>query len=258
MKKILLIKTISSLCAVVFCQSNNPITKINYALPKATETNIINHSAYSFKYNEHHEQAEWVAYKITKSQLEIVKCERTNDFRIDPKVITKSATLADYVGSGFDRGHLAPAAIFKWSKIAMSESFYMSNISPQLPSFNRGIWKRLEYLIRCWALRYDELFVVTGPLLKPNILYKSIGENKITVPNFYFKAIIDKRNQKGIAFLIPNKKSNENLLVFALAIDELEKITNIDFFHQLNNKIEQKIESQSDWSNWKFNKKETK
>jgi endonuclease G len=91
--------------------------------------------------------------------------KRKDNFRSDPKVKTGSAALSDYKGSGYDRGHLAPAADFKWSATAMSESFYMSNMSPQVPGFNRGIWKNIESTVRNWAVENDEIYIVTGPVL---------------------------------------------------------------------------------------------
>ena len=142
---------------------------------------IVKHYAYTLNYNEEHEQAEWVAYILTKDRV-YGTVKRTNNFRPDPKVKTGSATLADYKGSGYDRGHLAPAADMKWSATAMSESFYMSNMSPQRPGFNRGIWKRLEQLVRTWAVEYEEIHVVTGPVLKGS--FKSIGPNQVSVPEY--------------------------------------------------------------------------
>ena len=103
---------------------------------------IVNHLGYSLSYNEKNEQASWVAYELTADQVRGT-VKRKDSFRSDPLIKTGSASLSDYKGSGYDRGHLAPAADMKWSTTAMSESFFMSNMSPQLPGFNRGIWKKL-------------------------------------------------------------------------------------------------------------------
>ncbi len=125
-----------------------------------SEGEIIEHTYYSLSYNETHEQANWVYYKIHKGES-----ERSGNFRPDAKVSTGSASLADYKGSGYDRGHICPAAAMKVNHVAMSETFYMSNMSPQLPSFNRGIWKDLEALVRRWGY-YQETHVVSGPVFK--------------------------------------------------------------------------------------------
>ena len=115
------------------------ITEIQDLSPKPISgEQIINHFGYSLSYNEDHEQANWVFFELTDYEVSGIE-KRKNQFRSDPKVKTKSASLSDYRGSGYDRGHLAPAADMKWSVTTMSESFYMSNMSPQRPSFNRGL-----------------------------------------------------------------------------------------------------------------------
>ena len=112
---------------------------------------LVTHLGYSLSYNEKHEQANWVFYELTIDEV-LGSIKRKDQFRADPNIKTGSASLSDYKRSGYDRGHLAPAADMKWSSKAMSESFFMSNMSPQTPSFNRGIWKKLENLVRKWAV----------------------------------------------------------------------------------------------------------
>lgn len=106
-------------------------------LPKS-EGEIIRHKYYTLSYNEDHEQANWVHYKLNPTLLDGTM-PRINSFKADPNVSTKSAELSDYKGSGYDRGHLAPAGDIKYSKESMIESFFLSNMSPQNPSFNGGI-----------------------------------------------------------------------------------------------------------------------
>lgn len=202
---------------------------------------IISHTAYAFSYNEQHEQANWVAYMLTKTHLGD-GVERSNRFLEDPLVLTGTATNADYTKSGYDRGHLAPAADMSWSLEVMQESFYYSNISPQLPGFNRGIWKRLEEQVRTWTLQYDTLYVVTGPLLEAGL--PSIGPHAVSVPKAYFKALIAPNQQKGIAFILPNAKSEAPLSQFLLPIDRLELRLQRDLFYQLPDELEKKIENQ--------------
>ena len=221
-------------------------------LPYYTQSDqVIFHTAYSLKYSEQHEQASWVAYTL-KSSHTSGTVGRTNDFRIDYKVKTGSASLSDYKGSGYDRGHLAPAADFKWSSTAMSESFFMSNMSPQLPGFNRGIWKKLEGSVRNWADDNGEIHVVTGPILTGS--YPSIGSNQVTIPNYYYKVILDYKEPeiKGIGFILLHEKSSSSLKSFAVSIDEVERKTGIDFYHSLPDEIEKQIESSIDVSKWSF------
>mgnify|MGYP000140760863 CR=1 FL=1 len=221
-------------------------------LPYYTQSDqVITHTAYTLKYSEQHEQASWVAYRLTSGHTSGT-VDRTNDFREDYKVKTGSASLSDYKGSGYDRGHLAPAADFKWSSTAMSESFFMSNMSPQKPGFNRGIWKKLESNVRNWASDNGEIYVVTGPILTGS--YSSIGSNQVSIPNYYYKVILDYKEPeiKGIGFILPHQKSSSSLQSFAVTIDEVERRTGIDFYHALPDGIEEQIESTIDISKWSF------
>jgi endonuclease G len=225
-------------------------------IPKTnTKDKIINHAGYSLLYNESHEQANWVAYELTKDETNKI-FERTNKFLIDRNVKTGSATDKDYENSGYDRGHLAPASDMGWSEITMAESFYYSNMSPQDPSFNRGIWKKLEELVRTWAIENNSLYIVTGPILSNNL--QTIGPNKVSVPNYYYKVILDysEPSIKGIGFILPNIGSKEELQNYAVSIDSVESLSGIDFFPLLEDEQETLIENAlclNCWS-WKNSK----
>ncbi len=212
---------------------------------------IVEHIGYTLGYNEKHEQAEWVYYQLTKAEVEGT-VPRKDAFRQDAAVSTGSASLADYRSSGFDRGHLAPAADMKWSETAMSESFFMSNMSPQSPGFNRGIWKRLEAKVREWAVENEEIYIVTGPFLVNGL--PTIGSNEVSVPNAYYKVILDlKGNEtKGIGFILENKGSNQPLESFAVTIDSVESLSGLDFFGNLEDSQESNHESVIDLSLWGF------
>lgn len=215
------------------------------------EENVILHKAYSLVYDEECEQARWVAYILTKHETEGLE-ERGNKFIEDPYISSGTANNLDYSKSGYDRGHLAPAADMKWSEIAMKESFFYSNMSPQKPSFNRGIWKKLEEKVREWAIANDSILIVTGPILHSNL--KKIGINEVCVPEFYFKVVFDykKEKSKGIGFILPNESSSNPLIDFARTIDEVEKLTGLDFYYQFNDELEEKIESQICKSCWSW------
>ena len=165
-------------------------------------------------------------------------------------VSTGSASLADYSGSGYDRGHLCPAADMTLNKTSMSETFYLSNMSPQLAGFNRGIWSSLEEQVRKWALEYSKLYVVTGPIFKDNIA--SIGINKVTVPGYFYKVLYDGKNRM-IGFILPNASSSKSLVQFTVKVDEIEQKTGIDFFSGLDDKLENQLESNINTDNWSFN-----
>ena len=221
-------------------------------LPKSAPSDqIIHHSNYTLNYSEQHEQAKWVAYSLTSSQV-YGTVDRTNDFRTGPKVKTGSASLPDYKGSGYDRGHLAPAGDMKSTYTAMSESFYMSNMSPQVPGFNREIWKKLEGTVRNWAVANEKVYITTGAVLTAS--YPTIGINKVSIPEFYYKVVLDYEQPeiKGIGFILPNQKSDKSLQSYAVSIDEVERFTGIDFFHSLPDNIEEKIESDAAVNKWSF------
>jgi len=231
------------------------ITKLE--IPQTnSKDKIITHTGYSLLYNETHEQANWIAYDLTAEETNKL-FERTDNFISDPKVKTGTASDKDYEGSGYDRGHLAPASDMGWSSTAMAESFYYSNMSPQTPSFNRGIWKKLEELVRTWAVENNTVYVVTGPVLTNGL--QTIGPNKISVPNYYYKVILDysEPNIKGIGFILPNIGSKEQLQYYAVTIDSVEKLTGIHFFPLLPDDQEELIEKTlciKCWS-WKSAKK---
>ena len=192
----------------------------------------------------------WVSYQLYADSLKLPKFDRKDNFRKDPRVRTESAALSDYRGSGFDRGHLAPAADFSYSEFALSQSFFMSNMSPQTPGFNRGIWKKLEEQVRDWTMKFKHLYVVTGPILDKGL--PTIGTNEVAVPKEYYKIVldIDKPGIKAIAFLLKNQKSNEPLQSFVVSIDEIEKMTGLDFFPSISDELENILESSKSTLGW--------
>lgn len=219
--------------------------------PTSTTNQIIRHSYYTLSYHEEHEQAEWVAYQLQPNSNSTSDFKRPY-FTEDPKVQTASADWRNYRNSGYDKGHLCPAGDMKFSKQAYDDTFYTSNISPQKPDFNAGVWNRLEQKVRYWADKYDGLFVVTGGVLEPNL--RTIGKEEVSVPNAFYKVLFRKDDDKlrTIAFLVPHENSEQPLYSFVISIDELEKRTGIDFFHQLPDTIEKRMEESKDYKEWSF------
>lgn len=225
-------------------------------LPSVKNGTIVRHKHFILSYDEDHEQAEWTAHILTKEQLDMPWNKRTGDFREDPKVKTGSATLSDYRGSGYDRGHLVPSADMAWDVDAMSETFYLSNMSPQSHDFNKGIWRELEELTRSWAKKYKQLYVVTGPVLNEETK-GTIGADKVTIPGAYFKVLLDYTEPeiKAIAFVVPNEISYEPLFKYAVSIDAVEELTGIDFFEDLmSEKEEADMEDDYNLDLWEFSK----
>ena len=230
-----------------------PAIDFNYSncMPSSTYNQIIKHRFYTLSYAEKYEQAEWVAYELNAQSLTNKHYERPF-FIKDNLVKTESADWRNYKKSGFDKGHLCPAGDMKFSVDAFEDTFYTSNISPQTHDFNSGIWNTLEEKVRYWAKKYDDIFVITGPVLTSGL--ETIGRENVAVPNYFYKILINKTNSetKVIAFLVPSVDSQKPLYTFVVSVDELEKATGIDFFETLPDALENELEKNSSYKNWSF------
>ena len=213
-----------------------PAAKLNYQ--------VIKHTGFVLGYSEFNEQACWVSYVLLPEECGGDE-ERSSSFYADPKVSTGSATNDDYKGSGYDRGHLAPAGDMGYSAITMKESFYYSNMSPQAPSFNRGIWKKLESQVRDWSKNGDTLLVIKGPVLSDSMQLEKIGPNEVRIPKSYYKIVVKKtiKGYTAIGFILPNEASKSDLNSFVVTLDEIEKRTGLDFLPNLSKKEQESLES---------------
>jgi len=228
-----------------------------YFLPKGAKGQIVDHLHYTLSYNEKYEQADWVAYELTKASIKLPNVKRAKNFKPDYSVDTGSAFHRDYSHSGYTRGHLAPAGDMAFSIEAMQESFFMSNMSPQLEAFNGGVWRELEETVRDWAYDNDRIFVVTGPILKEGIK-KRIGDNGVGVPHRFFKLVLDisGKEKKGLGFVIANELQEAHLKEFAVSIDSIESLTGFDFFDDLmDEELEREVEGEIDLGKWRFDEK---
>lgn len=228
---------------------NQTNRNLSFYLPKSTTSQIVEHSYYTLSYNEQAEQAEWVAYELKKDYVRNSNFKRPF-FIEDPKVITQSADWRNYKKSGYDKGHLCPAADMEFNLDAYNDTFFTSNISPQLHEFNSGIWSRLEQKFRFWAVKYNGLLIVTGGVLKGSL--KTIGDEEVVVPNYFYKIALNYSNGncKMIAFLVPNEKSSKPIFDYVVAVDQIESITGIDFFPKLEDKLENNLEKNVNISSW--------
>tara|TARA_Y100000817_G_C16735064_1_gene489773 strand:- start:143 stop:865 length:723 start_codon:yes stop_codon:yes gene_type:complete len=209
--------------------------------PKVAKGRIVEHTYFHLSYVEEHEQSEWVHYRLDSIMLKGKERRKDYTFRVDTKdSITSSSTNYNYKKYKYERGHLAPFADMKIDSRSASESFLMSNISPQLREFNGGEWKKLEEHVRSIA-KENEIYVTTGGVLSPDLI--SIGiKNKVSVPKLFYKIIYDPDNEKMIAYLMPNKKI-ESFKNYQVTVDLIENLTGIDFYPQLEDEKEEKLES---------------
>ena len=210
---------------------------------------IIRHTGYTVSYNKELKLPNWVSYELTREETK-GKEKRNNRFIADPLVKGIIATNADYARSGYDKGHMAPDADMKWSPQAMKESFYFSNMCPQHPQLNRRGWKNLEEKIRDWAIADSAIIIICGPIITKQP--KTIGKNKVAVPQQYFKVILSPfvRPMRAIGFLFNNRQALEPLSTYAVTVDSIERLTNMDFFASLPDEIENKIEAEENYFQW--------
>ncbi len=224
--------------------------QVDFILPAGLKNNqLVRHEGYTLRYDENLKNPVWVAYPLLAYEITGGADREGTSFVPDPAVSGGTALPSDYTRSGYDRGHQAPAGDFKFSQRLMGQSFFMSNIAPQAPQFNRGIWKSLEEQVRAWALRDGGLYVVTGPVLRNGL--PTIGRaNEVAVPDYFYKVILYCRKGASpdirmIGFLLKNEPSHENLRQFVVPVDQIEKATGIDFFSKIPDDLERRLEGQT-------------
>lgn len=218
---------------------------------KGRASQIIRHKGYTLSYNNDWRLANWVGYELTCDETE-GDVERSDWFDQDPMVKGVQVRHADYTHSGFDRGHMAPAADMKWDEQAMVESFYMSNICPQVHALNAGLWNSLESRVRTWARRDSAIVVVCGPIVPNEPM--TIGDNRVAVPEYFYKVIASpySATPRGIAFIMPNEDCDMPLYNYAVTIDSIESHTGIDFLYNLPDSLENFIEQNYDLKAWQL------
>ena len=218
-------------------------------LRRRTDEKIVRHKGYVVSFNRDYKIPNWVGYELTRTEL-YGNVPRSDDFAPDPMLEGEGAELADYKYSGYSRGHMAPAADMKCSKEVMTESFYLSNICPQVQELNSGDWNELENKVRGWAKRDSAIFVITGPVVGRKA--KTIGENKVAVPDAFFKVILSPfaKKAEAIGFLMENRQLDRPLRDYAMTVDEIESIAGVDFFYALPDSVEDEVERAYDLKYW--------
>jgi endonuclease G, mitochondrial len=210
----------------------------------------VKHTGFTLSYNEGYELTSWAAYQLTQEQAKATGTFKEK-YTEDPLVTTGTATTKDYRDAGFIIGQLVPPEDMLPSQQAVNETFLMSNTVPQKPAFNKYVWKVMEKLIREWAKEGNTLYVVTGPVLA-DAPFGTFGPNKISIPERYYKAVLDLNGERAIGFVFRINVASGVPKSFALSVDELEKITGLDFFPELPDALEQKVEASSDFTKWNF------
>ncbi len=213
-----------------------------HLLPLSKDCQLIENEFYSICYHSKYRNSAWTIHELDRAQL-LGREARTNDYRSDPRT-QNPVNENDYRYSGFDRGHLVPAADMKRDRLSMSQTFYMSNMAPQRPEFNRGIWSVLEKRIRKDFLATGEnrdTFIYTGSILSSQLPTLA---SQVTIPEWFYKIIYNQRNQTVRAYLIDNQRySSSELESFRVTVDYIEEISGLDFFIHLPLSVQDELES---------------
>ena len=199
-------------------------------------------------------QPRWAMQVIDENSMHMEDdFDRLDNFREDMRIPEKfRSTLEDYKGSGFDRGHLINSADRKGSKIINSETFLLSNMSPQKPGFNREIWLNLENAVRILAEKdeFAEVYTICGPLFTIGDPIEVIGENGVVVPDAFFKSVLAERfkvkstNQLAMwSFVIPNAKAEKSLEEFLIPTDKVERWAGLQLWDRLRGEKSDKLKT---------------
>lgn len=232
----------AALCSQLSCAYDN----LDYGIPGACDQ-IVDRIGYALGFVDEWKQPAWVSYRLTAAEASGTY-PRSDNFRADPEIVSGSAQLSDYAGSGYDRGHLSPAADNAWSALAMSESFYLSNMSPQRPGLNRGLWSGIEKAVRNFALSEGAVVIVTGPIVSAETS-ATIGANAVVVPEGFYKVVFAEESRKMIAFVVSQEDSG-SARDHVCAVSDVELLTGLDFFSELDDDEEWALESQFDANAW--------
>ncbi len=222
---------------------------------------IVIHEGFTLSYNKKHLVSNWVAWVLTPDRVNGPE-KRANDFQ--PDFTIKKGPIAydtDYRGSGYDRGHMCPSADNKHSRDAMNQCFLFSNMCPQTHKLNAGDWQDLEALCRRWAVEYDSIYIVCGPIIEKGVEYETIGENKVLVPKQFYKVILrwtGDNSAEAIGFIMNNDESHNPVASYAVTVDSVEARTGINFFSKLPKEVERRAEAEFDCTKWKNLIKKTK
>ena len=210
---------------------------------------ILRRKAYTLSYNVEMKNPNWVAWYLSAAHVD-GEWARSNDYREDFDVPSPRATNDDYRGSTWSRGHMCPAGDNKWDSDAMSETFLLSNMCPQDRNLNSGLWNRVETDCRKWAQKYGGIYIVCGPLYY-NKEHETIGDNNVVVPEAFYKVVLCMEGRpKAIGFIVKNNAGTKKKDQYVNSVDEVERITGIDFFSGVPDDIEDEIEANANIRDW--------
>lgn len=221
---------------------------------KAPEQMLVRY-AYTTSYNKDTRCPNWVGWALTKEHTDGEYARGGHKFLEDTDVPEPRAAYYDIRESecGYQRGHMCPAADNKWAYKAQQDAFLMTNICPQDGNLNQRDWKYLEEACRDWAIKYGKIYIVAGPIFRTKT-HRTVGEHQVAVPDAFFKVVMtlgkDNSQPKAIGFIYENKSGHHKMEEYVCTVDKVEETTGLDFFHQLDDKVETRIEARSNLSEW--------
>lgn len=221
-------------------------THLKFGSPSQPNDNNIQvcRKGYALIFNTSTKTPLWVAENLKQENV-FGEAARMTQFSPDPEIPYQyQAKKSDYSRTGYDQGHMAPAADFSQDQQMMNESFYFSNVIPQDADNNRHIWASLEKKVRTWLSKRGELYVVTGPVFINNQITQTMGASKVAIPDYIFKIVFDPNTQNSIAFMVPNKPLfAKDLPDYIVTVRDVEKATGLNFHSLLESKVQDKFET---------------
>lgn len=235
--------------------TQEPQTELAHVeIPASTaEGIVIAHEGFTLSFNTTTLCPDWVAWELKANETEGVASRKDYSFIEDEAVPRQyRANTRDYTGSGYDRGHMCPAADMKWSAAAMHDCHYMTNICPQEPELNQHWWERSETACRRWASREGSIYIVCGPIFTSKRPARIGLQHAVAVPDAFYKVVLSLRpgHEKAIGFYYTNDDSTQHLADAARPVDDIEHLTGIDFFPSLPDDMEERLERGYDLQEW--------
>jgi endonuclease G len=206
----------------------------------------------------------WVAERLNAKRLQRGATQPTRSFRVDADLDEEFRSQSnDFSGTEYVRGRLAAASNHLGDPVALAQTYYLSNVAPQLGrAFRQSFWVHFEARVRDWARRSDDLYVFTGPLFLPEegadgksyVRYEVIGANQVAVPTHFFKVML--REKDGVrdmqAFIVPHRPLDREspLAQFLASVDDVERLAGLDFFDELTEPTQSRLEARNTGVVW--------
>lgn len=219
---------------------------------------LLTRVGYITGYSQEWKCPQWTAWHLTADHTTGPYKRKGVSFHEDGEVPYPKALNSDYYSSGYDRGHMCPSGDNKWDRQAQEDCFLFTNMCPQAHNLNSGDWNDLEIKCRTWAKRYGDIYIVCGPVFHGDRPKRTIGKNKVWVPDGFYKVVLRVRSRgsgdgetAAIGFYYDNDDGHQPMSAYVRSVDEIERMTGLDFFSALDDKTENRVEAHAEWDEWR-------